>query len=52
MEIKELLKEFPFLTKKQVQAAIQFAAKRVGKEKPAEIIKTEFAHPQATPTVY
>lgn len=49
MEIKELLKEFPFLTKKQIQAAIQFAAGRVGKEKSAKTIKTEFAHPQATP---
>lgn len=29
MEVGEILKEFPFLTKKQVQAAIQFAVERV-----------------------
>lgn len=33
MEIKEILKEFPFLTKKQVQAAIQYAAEKVGSKK-------------------
>jgi len=27
MEIKEMLKEFPFLTKEQIQAAIKYAAK-------------------------
>lgn len=27
MGIKEMLKEFPFLTKKQIQAAIKYAAK-------------------------
>lgn len=27
MEIKEMLKEFPFLTKAQIQAAIKYAAK-------------------------
>ena len=32
MEIKEILKEFPFLTRKQVEAAIGFAAKRAGKK--------------------
>lgn len=32
MEIKEILKEYPFLTKKQVQAAINYATKLVGKE--------------------
>ena len=30
MEIKEMLKEFPFLTRKQIQAAIEYAAKAVG----------------------
>ena len=30
MEIKELLKEYPFLTKSQVRAAINFAAEKVG----------------------
>lgn len=29
MEIKEMLKEFPFLTKKQIQAAIEYAAKAI-----------------------
>lgn len=29
MEIKEMLKEFPFLTKKQIQAAIEYAARAV-----------------------
>ena len=33
MEIKEVLKEFPYLTKKQVQAAISYAAKQVGSPK-------------------
>ncbi len=33
MEIKEMLKEFPFLKRKQVEAAIGYAAERVGKEK-------------------
>ncbi len=32
MDIKDVLKEFPFLTKKQVQAAIDYAAKIIGKE--------------------
>ena len=30
MEIKELLKEYPFLTKEQIAAAIQYAAEKVG----------------------
>lgn len=30
MEIKEMLKEYPFLTREQIHAAIQFAAKKVG----------------------
>ena len=29
MEIKEMLREYPFLTKKQIQAAIQYAAEKV-----------------------
>ena len=32
MEVKDLLKEYPFLTKEQIQAAINFATKLVGKE--------------------
>lgn len=35
MEIKEMLKEYPFLNKEQIQAAIQYAAKQVGSKKPA-----------------
>ena len=30
MEIKEILKEYSFLTMEQIQAAIQYAAERVG----------------------
>lgn len=33
MEIKDVLKEFPFLTKAQVEAALSYAAKEVGKNK-------------------
>lgn len=33
MEIKEMLKEYPFLTRKQIQAAIQYAVEKVGKRK-------------------
>lgn len=32
MEIKDILNEFPFLTRKQIQAAIEYAAKKVGLE--------------------
>ncbi len=32
MEIKDVLKEYPFLTKVQVQAAIEYAAKIIRKE--------------------
>lgn len=32
MEIPEILKEYPFLTKQQIQAAIDYSAKLVGKE--------------------
>ncbi len=32
MEMKQLLKEYPFLKKEQIQAAIDYAAKIVGKE--------------------
>ena len=32
MEIKNIQKEYPFLTKKQIQAAIDYAAKIIGKE--------------------
>lgn len=33
MEIKEILKEYPFLSKDQIKAAIEYAAQRVGKER-------------------
>ena len=33
MEIKEMLREYPFLTKEQIQSAIQYAAKQVGSQK-------------------
>lgn len=32
MEKTEVIKEYPFLTKKQIQAAVDYAAKLVGKE--------------------
>ncbi len=32
MEKDEIIKEYPFLTKKQIQAAVNYAAKLVGKE--------------------
>lgn len=32
MEKEEIIKEYPFLTKKQIQAAVDYAAKMVGKE--------------------
>lgn len=35
MEIKEILKEYPFLAKEQIQAAIEYAAKKVGSKKTA-----------------
>jgi len=30
MEIREILREYPFLTKEQIQVAIQYAAKKLG----------------------
>ena len=38
MEIKEMLREYPFLTMKQIQAAIQYAAKQVGSKKPTYLV--------------
>lgn len=32
MEKDEIIEQYPFLTKKQIQAAVDFAAKLVGKE--------------------
>lgn len=36
MEIKEMLKEFPFLTKEQIRAAIEYAAKAIEKKRSAD----------------
>lgn len=33
MEIKEILKEYPFLNKEQIKAAIKYAANKIGQEK-------------------
>jgi len=30
MDIKEMLKQYPFLTRKQIEAAIEYATERVG----------------------
>lgn len=32
LEVKDILKEYPFLTKRQVQSAVNYAAKVVGKQ--------------------
>jgi uncharacterized protein (DUF433 family) len=40
MEIKEILKEYPYLTQKQVKAAIEYAAKKVGNNKSDSQIQT------------
>jgi len=41
MEIKDILKEYPFLTREQINTAIQYAANRVGtttsKRKPENV---------------
>lgn len=44
MEIKEMLREYPFLTRGQIQAAIQYAAKQVGSKKSASQVSDK---PQA-----
>ena len=49
MEIKEILKEFPFLTKEQIQAAISYAATKVGAPKSSKNTTSESAPLQATP---
>lgn len=48
MEIKEILKEFPFLTKEQIHAAISYGAKLAGEKKNYKNVK-ESARSQATP---
>lgn len=37
MEIREMLREYPFLKMKQVKAAIQYAAKQVGSKKSTSV---------------
>lgn len=48
MEIKEILKEFPFLTKEQIQDAISYGARLAGEKKYFKNME-ESAHSQATP---
>lgn len=40
MEIKDILREFPFLTREQIEAAINYAAKKVGKEDSSRLVAT------------
>lgn len=47
MEIKDALKEFPFLTREQIEAALSFAAREVGKK--AHYSKDESIRSSATP---
>lgn len=49
MEIKEILKEFPFLTREQIQAAINYAAEKAGKTKRYKFSKLDKNYPPATP---
>ncbi|MDO8503795.1 MAG: DUF433 domain-containing protein [bacterium] len=44
MEIKEILKEYPFLKKEQVKAAIDFATKMVAKEESFIFDKSSATH--------
>lgn len=41
MEIKEMLREYPFLKKEQIQAAIKYAAEKVGNGKKGSKAKLE-----------
>ena len=47
MEIREMLKEYPFLTRGQIQAAIQYAADKVGTRTTLE--EKVQGRPRATP---
>ena len=49
MEIKEILKEFPFLTEEQIQAAIKYAAEKVGSESKQVKISRSRVSSQVTP---
>lgn len=48
MSTKEIIKEYPFLTKKQILACIEFAAKLSGR-KEDRTKGEDVAQPQATP---
>ena len=48
MEIKDALKEFPFLRKEQIEAALSFAAKEVGKKK-SRSVQPNPTHSGVTP---
>ena len=39
LELKDILKEYPFLKKKDIQAAISFAASRIKREEIHPIVK-------------
>lgn len=52
MEIKEILKEYPYLTKKQIQAAIQYAAGRVGSKKTSSIKESNMEPPATLHEIY
>ena len=47
MEIKEILKEYPFLNQKQIKASIQYAAERISNKKYSSR-KIESTLPQTT----
>ncbi len=47
MEIKEMLREYSFLSREQIQAAIQYAAEKVGSKKTFPV-KPDDIKPQAT----
>lgn len=49
MEIKEILKEYPFLKKKYIQAAIDYAAKLTGDKKAYTSTKISSKNFQAVP---
>lgn len=44
MEIKEIIHEYPFLTEKQIRAAVDYAAKIVGKRESYIFEKAQVAH--------
>lgn len=44
MEVKDALKEFPFLTREQIEASLSFAAKKAGET----MVKTAPREPQSS----